>query len=67
MTADEQREHEANVFAMHLLVPSGMLRRELAKIGGIDIAGDGGDVKKLARKFGVSETLMAMRVAEECL
>lgn len=66
MTPEELREQEANCFAAHLLVPSAMLRKELAKLGGVDLAGDGKDVAKLARKFGVSTTLMAVRIGEEC-
>lgn len=69
MTDEEhaQREKEANYFAMHLLVPSNMLRKELARIGGVDLSGDDGNLKKLARRFGVAETVIAFRVGEECL
>ncbi len=59
-------EEEANCFARHLLVPSSLLRAEVAKIGPIDIADDSdGRVKKLAKIFGVSPTLIVFRLAEE--
>lgn len=60
-------ETEANYFAMHLLVPADRLRAELEKIGGVDLADDKAtQLRKLARRFGVSETVMAFRIAEEC-
>lgn len=66
MTTAEQIEKEANYFAMHLLVPTEMLRDELRKLGGIDVCDDrSGALKKLAKRFGVSETIVAFRIAEE--
>ena len=70
MTHPEQfrltREQEANYFAMHLLVPTEMLRREYAKLGPVDVTDDNCPVlHKLAKRFGVSRQLMAMRIAEE--
>lgn len=63
----QDTETEANYFAMHLLVPSDRLRAELEKIDGVDLADDNvTQLRKLARRFGVSETVMAFRVAEEC-
>ncbi len=70
MTPEQYRaddtEREANYFAMHLLVPSAMLRKELEHVGGIDLSADDGTLKKLAKKFGVSEAVMAFRIGEEC-
>lgn len=66
MNREIETEKEANYFAMHLLVPTNLLRAELAKIGGFDLVDDrDGNLRKLARKFGVSETIIAFRVAEE--
>lgn len=61
----ERDDAEANYFAMHLLVPTDRLVMAVRQMGGIDVAGDGSDVRKLARKFGVSETVMAFRIGEE--
>jgi Zn-dependent peptidase ImmA (M78 family) len=59
-------EQEANYFAMHLLVPTQMLRTELERLGGIDLVDDRtGALRKLAKNFQVSETIIAFRVAEE--
>lgn len=70
MTPEEyvamDREREANYFAMHLLVPSNLLRAELAKIGGVDLSSDDGTLKRLAKKFGVSDAVIAYRIGEEC-
>lgn len=66
MTPEELRqEEEANEFAGQLLVPPAMLRKELLKLGGIDLAGDGEDVRKLARKFGVTPALIVYRIAQD--
>lgn len=66
MPKDTQQEQEANYFAMHLLVPSNQLRAELERIGGMDLSSDDGALKKLAKKFGVNEAVMAFRIGEEC-
>lgn len=58
---DPAIENEANYFAMHLLVPTSMLLRECREV---DLCDDTA-IKKLARKFKVSETIMAFRLAEE--
>lgn len=66
MTAEAEREQEANYFAMHLLVPSDMLRAEVAKLGGFDLCDDrSGVLRRLARKFQVSDAIIAFRMAEE--
>ena len=65
VSPDEQIEQEANYFAMHLLVPTDMLRAEVQKMGGVEIVDNSsGDLKKLAKRFGVSEAVIAFRLAE---
>lgn len=54
-------ESEANYFAMCLLIPETMLKREIKAMGGIDLADDA-QLKQLARKFQVPQGLMALRV-----
>ena len=54
---------EANEFAMHLLVPTEFLRKDLIAMGGIDIADDK-DLKILAHKYQVSQTIMALRIEQ---
>jgi len=66
MNADVDREREATYFAMHLLVPTVMLRAELNKLGGLDVVDDDDKtLRELARKFKVSKTIIAFRIAEE--
>jgi Zn-dependent peptidase ImmA (M78 family) len=64
MSDDEQ---EANYFAMHLLVPTNLLRAEVRKLGrsGVDLSGDDDLMKKLGKVFGVSANVIAFRLAEE--
>lgn len=63
---DIDKEKEANCFAAHLLVPTEILRREYARLGPVDVADDSCPaLRLLAKRFGVSTTLMAMRIAEE--
>ena len=53
MGVDIQEEKEANYFAMCLLMPEELVRKEVKRMGGnIDI-GDDKTMKKLADKFGV--------------
>jgi Zn-dependent peptidase ImmA (M78 family) len=56
-------EEEANAFAVELLMPESFVRREIQRIGGIDID-DEKTIKTLAKKFGVSPSLMAMRIGQ---
>jgi Zn-dependent peptidase ImmA (M78 family) len=56
-------EHEANIFAMELLMPTSFLLKDLKEIGGIDVA-DGSGVEKLAKKYRVSQALMALRIGQ---
>lgn len=56
-------EHEANVFAMELLMPTKFLLKDLKAMGGIDVADDAG-IAKLAKKYRVSQALMAIRIGQ---
>ncbi len=68
MSTALEKEEEANCFARHLLVPGNLLRAEVEKLGGVEMADDSdGKVKKLAKRFGVSPTLIVFRLAEESL
>ena len=61
--SDEDRE--ANLFAIALLMPEELVRKEVAKLKRpLDLSDDNCGVKELAKKFGVSITLMAMRLGE---
>jgi Zn-dependent peptidase ImmA (M78 family) len=61
--SDEDRE--ANLFAIALLMPEELVRKEVAKLKQpLDLSDDNKGVKQLAQKFGVSITLMAMRLGE---
>lgn len=59
----ERQDREANEFAMALLMPEGLLRREVQRIGGLDLCDDDA-VKKLARMFGVPQALLAIRLGQ---
>jgi Zn-dependent peptidase ImmA (M78 family) len=59
----EEMEREANYFAMCLLMPEKLLRHEVSAIGGLDLCDDE-KLKALARKFGVAQGLMAIRIME---
>ena len=63
MTDRERCDHEANLFAMALLMPEKLVRAELKRLGPIDLADDRA-TKALAKKFQVSETLMAIRLGQ---
>lgn len=52
---------EANYFAMHLLMPTDFLLRDIG--GGIDLSDDRA-VKRLADRYKVPVGLMAMRLQE---
>ena len=61
---DLTEEKESNYFAMCLLMPEELVRKEIKRMGGnIDI-GDDMDMKKLAVKFGVSITVMTLRLGQ---
>jgi Zn-dependent peptidase ImmA (M78 family) len=63
MMSDEVEEAEATHFAMCLLMPADMVKTEVRKMGGIEIASDE-DLRRLAATFKVSMTLMALRLAQ---
>ena len=63
MTPEEIIEHEANQFAMEILMPREWLLADLKALGGIDLEDDVA-VSKLAAKYKVSLQLMTLRVAE---
>lgn len=54
---------EANAFAMELLMPELFLRLDLEKAGGVDIE-DERALTRLARRYGVSVTVMACRLGQ---
>ena len=56
-------DSEANAFAMELLMPENWLRRDVAKMGGIDIEDDK-KVKKLAERYKVSVQAMTVRLGQ---
>jgi Zn-dependent peptidase ImmA (M78 family) len=57
----QSMDQEATAFAMELLMPTKMLRAELAKIPPIDID-DFEAIEKLARKFNVGRQVMFLRL-----
>lgn len=59
----EVEELEANVFAMELLMPEEFLRRDLTELGSIDVCDDA-NIRKLAKRYEVSEQLMTFRIAD---
>ena len=56
-------DREANEFAMQLLMPDAWLAKDIADLGGVDIE-DGEAIGKLAKKYGVSATLMTVRIGQ---
>ncbi len=60
----EEMDREANYFAMCLLVPTGLLKEEISKLGGHIELSDDDQLKALARKFGVSMMVMAIRLMD---
>ena len=59
----DQEDREANLFAMALLMPDELVRKEVRRMGPFDIS-DGTGIKLMAKKFQVSETLMALRLGQ---
>jgi Zn-dependent peptidase ImmA (M78 family) len=60
----DEDEREANYFAMHLLVPSKMLQADLQGDFSLNLFDDD-RLDKLAKKYGVSRTVMFLRIHEE--
>lgn len=61
--AEQEADQEANQFAMALLMPEEWVRKEVRKIGPIDLCDDQ-KLKALANKFQVPLTLMAIRIGQ---
>jgi Zn-dependent peptidase ImmA (M78 family) len=64
MIDSREDEREANYFAMQLLVPSKLLLADLDGDFSLDPTNDD-RVVKLAKKYGVSHTLIILRILEE--
>jgi Zn-dependent peptidase ImmA (M78 family) len=64
MRADERREREANYFAMCLLMPEKLVRRWVREHGSGFDWGDDDSLGLLAKDFGVSMTLAAIRLSD---
>lgn len=60
MANDPQMQHEANIFAMELLMPFDFV---VADMQGIDLADDL-EIEKLANRYRVPRGVMAMRIAD---
>lgn len=60
MTSTERQDAEANAFAMELLMPFDWIVRDA---NGIDLC-DERAVAKLAKKYAVAPTVMAVRIGE---
>lgn len=56
-------EHEANIFAMELLMPTAFLKADIKTLDGIDFSDDK-DIGKLAKRYRVSHSLMALRLGQ---
>ena len=56
-------EIEANAFAFELLMPYDWLIADIQAMGGLDIE-DGVGVKNLAKKYKVTESVMAARIGQ---
>lgn len=56
-----EQEAEANLFAMHLLMPEDMVRREMRRMKSFDMADDKA-IARLAKTFQVPQSIMAMRL-----
>lgn len=60
---NNDREREANYFAMCLLMPRDWLLADLKALGSIDVCDDP-NIRKLAKKYGVSEQMMTVRIVD---
>ena len=60
----EDQEREANQFAVELLMPEELLRKEavVKKMKGAGVAQE--DIDRLARRYGVSPTMMLLRLID---
>lgn len=63
-TSEElKKEREAIQFAMEILMPEAMVRKEVKRMGSIDLTDDA-PIKILAKLFQVSQGLMAIRLGQ---
>lgn len=62
MDVGKRRDQEAMQFAMALLMPRDMVKREVEKMGGVELLTD--DIRKLADTFQVTPEMMAMRIQQ---
>lgn len=62
-TPDDKMNIEATQFAFELLMPSDLLMKDIRRVGGIDPETDP-NIKVLAKKYKVSEQLMALRIGQ---
>lgn len=56
-------EIEANFFAAELLMPETFVNTEVVKLGGLDLGDEEGKIANLARRFGVSQQAMSIRLS----
>ncbi len=56
-----QEEKEANQFAYELLMPSHMVKRDIAQMPIVDIQDDS-FIRKMAKRYGVSLMAMSTRI-----
>ncbi len=63
MPMSDIEEREANLFAMELLMPRAFLVADIEKMGGVDIEDDAA-MTKLAKRYKVSITIMAIRLGQ---
>lgn len=61
--SERDMEAEANAFAMELLMPEDWLRADIKEMGGVDIEDDK-KVRQLARRYKVSDSIMALRIGQ---
>lgn len=59
----DNMDSEATIFAIELLMPEEFLRRDITKLGGIDIADDVA-VGRLANRYRVPSSAMAIRLGQ---
>lgn len=63
MKTNAEMDAEANYFAMCLLMPEDLLRREVQKLQPLDFSDDR-KIKKLADKFKVPQACMLIRLGQ---
>ena len=61
MITNNKVEHEANLFALFLLMPRDLLMEEILKFNGFDLTSDE-LIKSLCQTFQVSQVALTMRL-----